>query len=290
MATQKTFYHAGTEKKLKALENYMTSYLSVMSKQSFETIYIDAFAGSGELPFNAATGLFKDEIASEDFVQGSALRALGLERKFSKYVFIEKSRAKLDELKEKLSGYNNLSDRVEFIQGDASVEVKRLCPYLKNANVRALVFLDPFGNQVDWDLLSSLAETKHVDLWYLFPAMLGVYRQIGNANAKVTDEQNASMTRLFGPHDWRRAFIERTEVNDLFGSTEVSKKIADVEDITRFKIKCLKTIFEGGVSDKWLPLGRNGAHWYSLIFAIANPAPLAVRAGHSIANHIMDYS
>jgi len=290
MPTQRPFYHPDTEKKLKAIEGYLNSYLAVMSKQSFETIYVDAFAGSGNLPFTGTAGLFKDQVESEDFVNGSAMRALSLDRKFSKYIFIEEKKAKLDELKERVSKDASVRDRVQFILGDANAEVMRLCTHFTKPNVRALVFLDPFGNQVGWDLLEALGKTKHVDLWYLFPAMLGVYRQIGNSNAKMTAEQIASLSKLFGPHDWKSAFIERKNVDDLFGTTETSEKIANVQDITRFKIKCLKTIFDGGVSDKWLPLGRDGAHWYSLIFAMANPAPAAVRAGHNIANHIMAYS
>ena len=65
---------------------------------------------------------------------------------------------------------------------------------------------------------------------------------------------------------------------------------ANVNDITRFKIECLETIFKGGVLRKWLPLGRNNAHWYSLIFAMANPSTNAKKAGHAIANHIMTSS
>ncbi len=290
MSTQKKFYHPDTEKKLKALDGYLKSYLDVMSKQSFETIYIDAFAGSGELPLAGTAGLFNDQVESEDFVRGSALRALNLERKFSKYIFIEKDKSKLLELQERVSQDLGVKDRAQFIHGDASEELMKLCPHLSKVNVRALVFLDPFGNQVGWGLLSALAKTKHIDLWYLFPAMLGVYRQIGNVNAKMDDDKIASLNKLFGENDWRAAFIERQNVDDLFGTTEVSRKIANVEDITRFKIKCLKSIFEGGVSDKWLPLGRGGAHRYSLIFAMANPSPPAVKAGHKIANHIMTRS
>ena len=138
--------------------------------------------------------------------------------------------------------------------------------------------------------LEALAKTQHVDLWYLFPSMLGVYRQIGNTNAKMTQEQEASLDRLFGPHDWRTAFIKKKTNWDLFGPTEIDVKVANVNDITRFKIECLKKIFHGGVLEKWMPLGRNDAHWYSLIFAMANPSSNAKKAGHAIANHIMTNS
>ena len=117
--------------------------------------------------------------------------------------------------------------------------------------------------------------------------MLGVYRQIGNDGAKMEASKVKSLDRLFGPNDWRSAFIKRSTTTDLFGDYESDSKVANVEDITRFKIKCLKTIFKGGVSDNWLPLGRAKSHWYSLLFAMANPSPKAVKAGHAIANAIL---
>jgi len=189
-----------------------------------------------------------------------------------------------------VSRQNVSPKNIEYICGNANEELLRLCPLLTKSNVRAVVFLDPFGNQVDWWTLDALARTHHVDLWYLFPAMLGVYRQIGNAHAKMTPEQVASLNSLFGPHDWKNAFIKREENQDLFGLNEHDVKIADVNDITRFKIECLETIFKGGVLKRWLPLGRNNAHWYSLIFAMANPSVNAKKAGHAIADHIMTNS
>ena len=67
----------------------------------------------------------------------------------------------------------------------------------------------------------------------------------------------------------------------------IKVKIVDVDEITRFEINCLRKVFDGCVLDEWLPLGRNGNHWYSLIFAMANPSPKAVKAGKAIARHIM---
>ena len=291
MSTQLNFAHADTEKKLQVVQSYLERFLQVMSNQVYvETVYIDAFAGSGTIPFPKSGELLKTLIDADEFAVGSALRAINLKRRFSRYIFIEKSRQKLNELDEMVRKQNDPPQNVEFICGSANEELLRLCPMLKKSNVRAVVFLDPFGNQVDWWTLDALAQTHHVDLWYLFPAMLGVYRQIGNEHAKMTPEQVASLNSLFGPHNWKNAFIKREEKQDLFGPNEHDVKVADVNDITRFKIECLETIFKGGVLKRWLPLGRNNAHWYSLIFAMANPSANAKKAGHAIANHIMTNS
>ncbi len=290
MATQSNFYHRDTEKKLKAISNYLEGFLKVMKNQDFfETIYIDAFAGSGELPTDYEAPLFDGIADFEEIILGSAIRAVQLSRKFSQYIFIDDNAAKAAELEERLKPYRKPGDNIRIVVGDANSEIAKLIPKLSQPNVRAVVFLDPFGNQVGWHTLEALARTRHVDLWYLFPAMLGVYRQVRNSDAKMTPEQVSSLDRLFGPNNWKEAFIETKHEQDLFGDVVKEQKIADVQDITRFKIKCMKKIFKGGVSDYWLPLGRKRAHWYSLLFAMANPSLPAVSAGHAIAKAILTH-
>ncbi len=39
-----------------------------------------------------------------------------------------------------------------------------------------MVFLDPYGMQVEWSTIEALAATKAIDLWYLFPLGVGVAR------------------------------------------------------------------------------------------------------------------
>jgi three-Cys-motif partner protein len=288
MAKQKAFFNSGTEKKLDAVTAYLSRFLDVMSKQHYlETVYIDAFAGTGTIPTSDKEDTLEGIIDSNEFAIGSALRALALPRRFSKYVFIDRDGSKLAELAVRIGKSELSRSSVEIIRGDASQQLMSLCPMLSRPKVRAVVFLDPFGNQVPWVLLEALARTKHVDLLYLFPAMLGVYRQISEAEAKMTPEAEASLNGMFGPHDWKSAFIGEKNEADLFGQRTVKFKIADVNDVTRFQIQCMKTAFKGCVLDEWLPLGRNGRHWFSLIFAMANPNPSAVKIGSSIARHIM---
>ena len=149
-----------------------------------------------------------------------------------------------------------------------------------------MVFLDPFGSQVGWRSLEALAATNHVDLWYLFPAGLSVNRQI-SSKGRYTPEQERSLNRLFGPHNWRNRLVKTETSADLFGPLEKSRKSATINDITRFMIECMEQIFAGDVRKEWLPLGRDGAHWYSLVFAMANSSGAARKIGHEVAKHIM---
>jgi hypothetical protein len=52
-------------------------------------------------------------------------------------------------------------------------------------------------------------------------------------------------------------------------------------------IRRMKEIFKGVVLDEWLPLGRAGSHWYSLLFACANPSFRATDVAGRIARAVM---
>src|SRR5205823_4172915 len=89
------------------------------------------------------------------------------------------------------------------------------------------------------------------------------------------EEKDRSLDRLLGTPDWRHALVSKTSRDDLFGNISDATSVASPEAITQFMIGRMKNIFQGGVLDEWLPLGSNGRHSYSLIFACANPEPKA---------------
>jgi three-Cys-motif partner protein len=284
--SQREFYGTHTERKLVAVEQYLKSFLQVVSRQSFETIYVDAFAGSGTMPVGLGGELLAEIDDAKSFVEGSALRALRLPLKFSRYVFVDTSPRKLNELRTKLEASGASGANIQFVKDTADSAIASLCSELRRPNVRSVVFLDPFGSQVSWNTLNELAATRHVDLWYLFPAGLCVNRQI-SSDGRFTPEQKSSLDRLFGVEDWVERLVAREPIRDLFGESERTSKRVSIDDITRYMIERMDGIFAGGVQKSWLPLGRDGAHWYSLIFAMANPGAKASQIGHRIARNIL---
>ena len=60
----------------------------------FKTTYVDAFAGTGEIPRPALKGFFKDDPdllkVEEEFRKGSVRRALEVKPPFDNYMLIEK--------------------------------------------------------------------------------------------------------------------------------------------------------------------------------------------------------
>lgn len=269
---QTAFGGQHTERKLAILEKYLDAYTTALKKQPFETVYVDAFAGTGEIP---VIGRGENLLGAEDlgeFIRGSAIRALSTKAPFSKYLFIERSASKLAELHRLQVEFPHLASRMEFVKDDANNAVDRFCTSTDWRRTRAVVFLDPFGNQVKWNTVETIGRSKAIDLWYLFPAGLGVHRQIGRGGS-VHPTHAQSLDELLGSAEWRKSFIQSETINDLFGHVNRMEKTATPASITAFMIERMKGPFQGHVLDEWLPLGSRNIHMYSLIFACANPSP-----------------
>ena len=290
---QRPFANSGTATKLDTVFNYANFYSTVLrdkpsASSPFRLTYLDVFAGTGEIPFADDMPLLTDVVDAANFIDGSARRALQVQNPFSRYVFSDMKQKHTRELEGLKRDFAHLADRIFVERGDANSVVKSFCAALGPAD-RALVFLDPFGNQVHWQTLEHIAATKKIDLWYLFPAWIGVARQVKNTGDLVNDAEK-SIDAMFGHHDWRSECLKTVlpSQGDLFSDdlTE-TQKIATADGITRFMIQCMESIFGGGVSKKWLPLGRDGRHFYSLIFACSNPSSKAHTLAQRVAKEIM---
>lgn len=278
------FGSAHTEEKLQKLEAYLDRFTLVLKNQPFKLVYFDAFAGTPEIDVGETGGLLLGAADTQLFLEGSSRRALKFGDKFSRYIFVDKKRANVRELEALKSEFPQYQDRIEVRYSDANTELVKFCSNWPR-NQRAVVFLDPFGNQVAWETIEAIAATKAIDLWYLFPAGLGVHRQISGEGSR--DGKEKSLDRLLGTPDWRKAFISKTTTDDLFGATRDTTTVASPEAITEFMIERMKSIFKGGVLDEWLPLGSHGRHSYSLIFACANPEPRAHELALRLARGVL---
>ena len=269
------------------LEKYLSAYRKVLKNKHFETVFFDAFAGTGEIPIEEPGGLFEDVEDAQPFIDGSAKRALGIKPPFDRYVFVEKSKSKAALLETLKRDFSYLSSRIHVQRADANAAVKNFCLNTNWKRTRAVMFLDPFGNQVDWSTLKVIASTKAIDLWYLFPAHLGINRQI-SAAGEFDAGKAASLDRVLGTNEWRKQFIATKTDQNLWGEDQTTFfKQSNVDSVTRFMIRRMKEVFKGVVLDEWLPLGRAGSHWYSLLFACANPSAKATDIAGRIARDVM---
>jgi len=278
MARPHRFGSTHTREKLDSLEKYLRAFSTALKNQGFRLIFFDAFAGTGDVQIGEDSTLLDGVDDYSPFIQGSTQRALQLGTAFDEYVFVEQQRAKVKELEALKAAHTEIADRISVRHSDANAALLEFCAKTDWKKSRAVVFLDPYGNQVKWKTIEAIAKTEGIDLWYLFPAGLGVHRQIGR-DAKVHESHETSLDELLGTKDWRGTFIEEQEAQDLFGSRTERSKVATPESITRFMIQRMRTIFRGGVLDGWLPLSSRSIHMYSLVFAWANPSEKAKLAG-----------
>lgn len=121
-----------TEEKLDAFEKYVEAYLTIMHSTREqrkgwpkEIIYFDGFAGSGSRSENddidsnqiSIQSVFGDlDIQREEaeVYQGSCERVLSLTKKFDKYYFVDLDTSALDNLKQKLSEKNLITENCIF--------------------------------------------------------------------------------------------------------------------------------------------------------------------------------
>jgi three-Cys-motif partner protein len=285
---QKSFATKGTQKKLKTLHDYLTFYTNALSGK-FELTYFDGFAGSGAIPHGDALPLFDNQEDFAEVIEGSARRALDLAKPFDHYVFVDSKKAYANSLELLRDEFPSLANRIRVVHGDANWAVNEFCTeqFRPNSKDRAIIFLDPFGNNVDWATLEVIAQTPGIDLWYLFPSGLGVTRQMSE-DGTVQKDAKVSLDRMFGTSDWEKHLVVKELAGDLFDENlEVTRKVATADSVTRYMIGRMQTIFPSRVLDRWLPLGRQGGHWYSLLFAWSNPSPAATNLASRVAREIM---
>jgi three-Cys-motif partner protein len=173
-----------TKEKLLRLQKYLKAYTTIFNSnekaRKLHFMYVDAFAGTGSFQKTQSqvTGqadIFSDNVPEiEEFLKGSARIALEINPPFREYIFIERNpeyAQQLQQLKNEFAGR-----KIKIINEDANSYLLRWCESTNWKTARAVVFLDPYGMEVEWNVIEALARTEAVDLWYLFPLGIGVNR------------------------------------------------------------------------------------------------------------------
>ena len=269
-----------TEDKLRRLGQYLNAYRKIFAVNArakyFTTWYVDAFAGTGSRssrePSELEQNLFEEvygDIETSHYRDGSPRIALGLASPFDYYLFIEKSKTRVEELKASISrSFPKLFSRCRFDVGDANESLKEWCGRRNWAKERAVVFLDPYGMQVEWGTIETLARTKGVDLWYLFPLGVGIARLLPHDGA-INEGWEKRLTVVLGTNDWRSRFYQAEVEAGLFGDWEVTKRNASEKNIQSFIEERLATCFAKVAKGKVLRNSKSSP-MYLLCFAASN--------------------
>lgn len=248
-----------TEDKLDTFEKYVNAYLTIMNayrdKYNWKLVYFDGFAGSGSrINDNGEDDskelmleLFNQNLVKEDdfaVYKGAAERVLEIkQRGFDYYFFIEKDKTSSQHLKVKL---NRFKDQKQFDvrSEDANVEVNKMTSFLcNNRQYKALVLLDPFGMQVEWDSIQKM-KGANIDLWILIPTGVIVNRLL---DRKGTLSHIDKLTSFYGMDEEaiRNYFYKKRIEQSLFGENTIIEKVKEpIKKIAELYIQQLRNIFE----------------------------------------------
>jgi three-Cys-motif partner protein len=289
---------AHTVAKIRALAEYLSLYTKALQDQGFGLVYIDAFAGSGTFQLGRASPEFQEDMIDAEgriSLPGSARVALNTTPPFHGLVFIEQNPSAVDALNSLKSEFPDQGIVVRH--GDANAELRKICqqtpwrsPPSKYRGIRAVLFLDPFALHVDWSTLVEIGRTGAIDVWYLFPVG-AISRMIPHRRDKVTPQGIEHLNRVLGGDWWLDEFYDRPEIaEDLFGVVETPEQRTSDFDRRGLEAKFTERLGEhfGYVHPHGLRLRKDGQHYFSLVYAMANRSLTARALGRKFAEWIID--
>ncbi|MDQ2688534.1 MAG: three-Cys-motif partner protein TcmP, partial [Armatimonadota bacterium] len=152
------------------------------------------------------------------------------------------------------------------------------------SRTRAVMFLDPFGMQVEWSLLEAIGATKAIDLWLLVPIGVGVNRLL-TQNDLPPEDWSAKLTKFFGTDEWQQKFYRPKQQPGLFDAGTEQEKDADHESIKAYFVDRLQGIFEKVAPNPLTQRNSKNSPLFLLCFAVGNKkgAPTAIK----IAQHLL---
>ncbi len=286
-----------TKKKLEVLGKYLNAYTQALKNQHFKLLYIDAFAGYGRtflknVASRKESSFFEDTVDQEElndikaFIDGSARKALKVSIPFSSYYFVDLGLQKYEALQSLKREFPELSDRINIIHDDANRAVRELCRSIDWQKNRAVLFLDPLGAQVKWKTVEYIAQTRAIDLWWLFP-LSAINRLLCKNKRKIPDTWKTKITNVFGTDEWEEKFYAQKKIiqKDLWngpGESKINKR-ADFKMLVDFTIKRLNEIFPAVLEKPPILLNSKGSPLFLLCFAVGNPSIKAQKVALKIA-------
>lgn len=257
-----------SEIKLEIIEKYAQAYSQILSNQSWSHhVYVDAFAGAGT-HFSKTT---------KTIVRGSPLIALDIAPPFREYFFIDIDREKVTELR-RIALDHPRGKLVHILEGDCNTAlINYIYPRIRKSNTRSLCLLDPYGLNLNWDVIEAAGKMGTVEIFLNFPVMDINRNALLTNPQKSNPEQLKRMDTFWGDHSWND--IAYQTIQDMFGEHHGIKQ--DISNITSAFQRRLHEKAEFQYVPEPIPMrnSRRGLLYY-LFFASNN------RTGGKIINEI----
>ena len=272
--------------KLNILRVYSERYALILRNQTdvapgrrLSYGYIDAFAGAGE-HIHKSTG---------EIIPGSPLNALRVRHAFDEYHFIDLKPSRVLRLRKLCSEYENA-----FVhEGNCNrVLLEKLLPKFRYEDFRrALCFLDPYGMNLEWEVLETAGKMRSIEIFLNFP-ILDITRNAKRKSLELVDPvHRARMTAFWGTDDWHTSMVKQSDQQNFFGalldSGDNTPEIETVDGYTIAKAfqQRLKDVADFQFVPDPVPMrNRKEGLLYFLYFAGNNAT------GNRIATHILNES
>lgn len=273
-----------TEKKLNVFSKYVSAYLTIMSKHTYwKTIYFDGFAGSGKRNNKKSTKIYNQLFQSNEEnegYKGAAERVLLLKNNlaFDFHYFIDANEDSLAKLKIKLSKLQDKhKEKFQFKSGDCNDHILQLSQAMKtNPNKFAsLVFIDPFGMQINWDSIASLKKTR-TDIWILVPTGVIINRLL-DRKGELTHLKKLESFFGLNEDEIREFFYKSKTRETLFGEEIITTKIREpIEKIAALYAERLKTIWKYVTKKPLVLMNSRSVPIFHFVFASNNASALGI--------------
>ena len=214
--------------------------------------------------------------------------ALNLKQPFHKYHFNElnpKHVARLEQLKAEHPDID-----ISITQKEANEFTREFCSSLGRQD-RALLFLDPYSTQLNWETLVHVAKTQRTDLWLLFP-ISALLRMTPKNESQIRPEWDEALTRLLGLSGWKDALYQPKTasgvIGDLFDDDPQEPELERInhEEVGRFVRSRLEEEFPFVADPIPLRSGK-GSPLFLFFFAVSNPDHRAIGLAKRVINHIL---
>lgn len=298
--SQRSWGGPWTEEKLDAFEKYVKAYLTIMKKYAkengWELFYFDAFAGSGsretetEDNNTAEDTLFGnediEEITKQASYKGAAERVLGTDIdgfSFNYFYFVDKDEQSLQALSKKLKElYPDKASCMAFKSGDANEKILELVNYAKvHPKCAALVLLDPFGMQLNWETIRALRDIKHIDLWILVPSGVIINRLL-TRNGKILCPERMEKSFGMSIDEIQKFFYQQVTEPSLFGEiVRQQKRDNTINRIAQLYLDLLGKEFSYVISQPLVLTNSTNCPIFHFVFASHN------QTGVKIASEIV---
>jgi three-Cys-motif partner protein len=251
---------AWSELKLEIIEKYGAAYTKAFAKtRNLKKYYIDGFSGAG----------IHVSKRTKAKIEGSPARALKITPPFDGFYFIDLNADKTDYLR---AICGDRSD-IHIHTGDCNEYLtSKLLPtiHYKKFN-RALCLLDPYGLDLDWDVILQAGQSGAVDMFLNFPVMDMNRNAIWRDPAKAPAGGIDRMTKFWGDDSWRNAAYAEPRQRSFFGPELVKQ---GNEEITAAFQERLNKVAGFSFVPKPLPM-RNSRNAVVYYLFLASPKAVA---------------